>query len=231
MAHYFHFILVSAALAAVASCSPAPEQAPEQAAGQAAGQAIRGKVLSVAADMIVVSSQGKTVSVPLAPDWMLAEVAPTTLASIKTGSFVGTTNMDQADGGGVASEVHIFPPGSRLNEGQRVLEGTTRMTNGTVSASTRMTNGTVTSQTRMSNGQVSEVKANSGETILELSFAGGTRRVRVPADALITSFTPADKALLKPGFMISTRLVPGANGATASARFVTTGPNGTAPLR
>lgn len=194
-------------------------------------QVIKGRVAAVSSTDVTIDSQGTRLKVGLASDWLLFISAQTTIEAIKRGSFIGTTNVD-TPGGGQAVEVHVFPPGSKFGEGQRLMDSatSTRMTNGTVQSAMRMTNGTVQPATRMTNGTVSQSTTASGGLDLTVTFSGGTRNVRVPADAKFTTLEPADRSVLKPGILVSMQASPGPDGKL-SARVITTGPNGTAPAR
>ena len=202
-----------------------------ETSAQVTPRRILGKIVEVKADNVVLEAQGARIPIQLQPGWTFMISSKTSLAAIKPGSFIGTTNVD-IPGGGRATEVHIFPPGVKIGEGQRVMDAgtSTRMTNATVKSATRMTNATVQSTTRMTNAGVKQVSKAKGGTIIELAFPGGTRRVVVPADALITELRPAPKSLFKPGTILAVSALPDAQGKL-STRYVTTGPNGTAPAR
>jgi hypothetical protein len=83
---------------------------------------------------------------------------------------------------------------------------------------------------RMTNGTVGKVVSSANGRELDVSFPGGTRHVQVPADALITSVTPADRTLLKPGISVSIAAFQ-EPGKPPLGRFVSTGPNGAPPAR
>jgi hypothetical protein len=191
------------------------------ALAQPAPQRLRGKVVAVTPNTVTIeTSTHAKVPVTLSPDWALVISAKIAVTAIKPGSFVGTTNVD-VPGGGRAVEVHVFPPGSKIGEGQRVMDAGT---------STMMTNGTVQSATRMTNGGVRAIRTGRTGLEIDVTFPGGVRHVIVPPNALITSFTPTDRSKLKPGIMVSLTTAPDVNGKPI-ARFVTTGPNGGPPAR
>ena len=115
---------------------------------------LRGTVVSVSANQLVLKSDTGAVTVRLAQPFHLYVRAPSDLSHVKENSFIGVTTVKQPDGSEKATEIHVFPEELRgIGEGSRMMApnaGASRMTNGNVSAS-RMTNGTA-SQSRMSNG-------------------------------------------------------------------------------
>ena len=180
------------------------------AAAQGARQIVRGVVASVTAGQLVVTGRdGKPVTVNLAPSWTVTVMKPITADAIQTGSFIGTTEMPQADGSGVSVEVHVFPPGVKMGEGHYPwdLQPGAMMTNGTV--------GTVT--------------AVSGGRAIDVSYPSGTRHIVVPPNAPIVLITPGGpQSLIKAGVSVFLIAAPGADGALATNN-VSTGENGAAP--
>lgn len=143
----------------------------------------------------------------LAPNWLLVESAPGKLTDIKSGSMIGTTNLD-VEGGGRSTEVHIFAPGMDARAGQFEMDAKTG--------------------TKMTNGEVGTVTEASGGPELDISFPGGTRHVKVPPTASITTVKQLDRAQLKVGYVVSVSAVQLADDSLM-ARFISTGPNGSAP--
>ncbi|MFI4933910.1 MAG: hypothetical protein ACHP7N_04780 [Caulobacterales bacterium] len=180
------------------------------AAAQGARQIVRGVVASVTESQLVVTGKdGKPVTVMLAPNWTVAVMKPITADAIQTGSFIGTTEMPQADGTGVSVEVHVFPPGVKMGEGHYPwdLQPGAMMTNGTV--------GTVTAVT-------------SGRAI-DVSYPNGTRHIVVPPNAPIVLITlGGDHSLIKPGASVFLVAAAGADGMLAT-NSISTGENGAAP--
>lgn len=141
--------------------------------GQAEAQSsrVRGIVESVTADSLTIrDAQATATQMQLAPDWRVSVVAPISVDAIQPGSFIGTTNVVQPDGSGRSVEVHVFPPGVKPGEGDRVMDEAT---------GTKMTNGTV--------GQV--VRAAGGSE-LDIAYPGGQRHIVVPPDVPIMSMKP-----------------------------------------
>jgi hypothetical protein len=156
---------------------------------------LRGTVVSVSANQLVLKSDTGTVTVALAQPFHLYVRAPSDLTKVKENSFIGVTTVKQPDGSERATEIHVFPEELRgVGEGSRMMAPDTsaaakRMTNGNVSAS-RMTNGTA-SQSRMSNGNVSSTKGSS----LVVQYAGGSQNVTVPPNTPVTELKLASRQI------------------------------------
>ena len=156
---------------------------------------LRGTVVSISANQLVLKSDTGSISVALAQPFHLFVRAPSDLTKVKENSFIGVTTVKQADGSERATEIHVFPEELRgVGEGSRMMARDTsaaakRMTNGNVSAS-RMTNGTA-SQSRMSNGNVSSTKGSS----LVVQYLGGSQNVTVPPNTPVTELKLASRAV------------------------------------
>ena len=156
---------------------------------------VRGTVVSVSANQLILKSDTGTVAVRLVQPFHLYVRAPSDLSHVKESSFIGVTTVKQPDGSERATEIHVFPEELRgLGEGSRMMApaksaGASRMTNGNVSAS-RMTNGTA-SQSRMSNGNVSSTNGSS----LVVQYAGGSQNVTVPPNTPVTELKLASREL------------------------------------
>ena len=156
---------------------------------------LRGTVVSVSPNQLVLKSDTGTVTVALVQPFHLYVRAPSDLSKVKENSFIGVTTVKQPDGSERATEIHVFPEELRgVGEGSRMMARDTsaaakRMTNGNVSAS-RMTNGTA-SQSRMSNGNVSSTKGSS----LVVQYAGGSQNVIVPPNTPVTELKLASKQI------------------------------------
>jgi uncharacterized protein YdeI (BOF family) len=156
---------------------------------------LRGTVTSVSASQLALKSDTGGITVALAQPFHLYVRAPSDLAHVKDGSFIGVTTVKQPDGSERATEIHIFPEELRgVGEGSRMMapqssSAASRMTNGNVSAS-RMTNGSA-SQSRMSNGSVSSANGSS----LVVQYAGGSQNVTIPPNTPVTELKLASKSL------------------------------------
>lgn len=180
------------------------------AAAQGGRRIVRGVVAAVTpASLTVTGKDGKAVTVALATNWMVAVLKPISADAIVPGSFIGTTEMPQADGAGVSVEVHVFPPGVKMGEGHYPWDS---------QPGAMMTNGTV-----------GTVAAVGGGRALDVTYPSGTRHVVVPAGAPIVQITPGGaQSLIRPGVSVFLVAVPGPDGALATNN-VLTGEGGAAP--
>src|SRR4051812_16752692 len=171
-----NFKFATLALAtALAALSTAP------AALAAEGVRVRGTVVSVDADKLVVKSrEGNDVAVKLNPGWKVGGIAKARLADIKPGDFVGIASLPTAGGGGGALEVLIFPPAMRgTGEGSYGwgLKPNSPMTNGAVSEAVQSVDGTT----------------------VNVVYHGQSKKITVTPTTPIVTFAPAVNADLKPG--------------------------------
>jgi hypothetical protein len=156
---------------------------------------LRGTVVSVSANTLVLKSDTGVATVVLVQPFRLYTRVPADLSKVTENSFIGVTTVKQPDGSERATEIHVFPEELRgVGEGSRMMTTATsasasRMTNGNVSAS-RMTNGTA-SRSRMSNGNVSSTNGSS----LVVQYAGGSQNVAVPPNTPVTEFKIASRDL------------------------------------
>jgi hypothetical protein len=142
---------------------------------------IRGTIERVEGPVYVVKSRdGAELKLTVTDNPLFVAIAPSTMADIKPGMFVGTTALPQADGSLRAVEVHIFPEAMRgTGEGHRPwdLEPQATMTNANVEAA------------------VTGVK---GQT-LTMKYKGGEKTLVVTPETVVVTYAPGDKAELKPG--------------------------------
>ena len=130
---------------------------------------------------------GEVITLVLPANMAVSEVFPITLADIKTGSYIGTAAMPQADGSQVALEVLVFPEAARgTGEGHFPwdLQPQSTMTNATVAD-------LAAAPSSVPGGQKLTLKYKDGEKILI-----------VPAGTPVVSFKPGkddEKVLLVPG--------------------------------
>ena len=180
------------------------------AAAQGGRQIVRGVVAAVTpASLTVTTKDGKAVTVALAPGWIVAVTKPISADAIVPGSFIGTTELPQADGTGVSVEVHVFPPGLKVGEGHYPWDTQPGAT--------------------MTNGTVGTVAAVGGGRALDVSYPSGTRHVVVPAGVPIVQITPGGaQSLIHPGVSVFLIAVPGPDGAPVTNN-VLTGEGGAAP--
>jgi outer membrane lipoprotein SlyB len=164
-------VLIAAALLATVGVTSAPAQQTMR---------VRGTIEKVDGNKIVVKSdKGAEITLTLTANAKIVGVAKARLADIKSGDFVGSAAMPQADGSQKALEVHIFAESMRgTGEGHRPY---------TTPGST-MTNGTV--------GDM--VTATSGNT-LTVKYKDGEKKIVVGPDVPVVRYVVADRSELKPG--------------------------------
>jgi hypothetical protein len=174
-----------------------------------ARQIVRGEVKAVAADHLdLVTREGKPLTVALAPNWNVAVMKPITADAIQPGSFIGTTEMPQADGSGLSLEVHVFPPGLKVGEGHYPWD---------LQPGSMMTNGTV--------GKVEKVSAGQA---LDVSYPNGSRHVVVPPNVPIVQIAGGTPDMVKPGTKVF--LIGDADAAgKITANTISVGEAGAAP--
>jgi len=145
---------------------------------------IRGTIEKVDGNTVVVKAvNGADVTLTLTANAAIVGVNKASLADIKTGSFVGSAAMPQADGSQKALEVHIFAESQRgTGEGHRPY---------TIPNST-MTNGTV--------GDM--VTATDGGT-LTVKYKDGEKKIVVGPNVPIVRYQIGDRSELKPGVHIT----------------------------
>jgi hypothetical protein len=214
---------------AVAACQKKPEQAAAPSAPSAAPaadanvqpQLTPGSVQSASATQLtIVGPNGGATSFELSPGTVIMVAHKGTVADIKPGSFLGTTNVPSADGTGQSTEVHIFPAGVKMGEGDRPM-GPPPASGGQAS---RMTNGTVSSaapaagaaNTRMTNGSVSTASTSDAGVQMDVAYEGGHRQITVPANTPVMVMSSGTTDMLKPGTNVLVGFVPGPNGAKAA---------------
>jgi hypothetical protein len=206
-------------LAAVAACGQKQSQlvaassaTPSPASAQP--QLTPGVVVMASATELAINSSDTPATFQLSPATTIMVAHTGTVADIKPGSFIGTTNVPSADGTGQSTEVHIFPPGVKMGEGDRPMGATpaapaSRMTNGTVSAAAPAE----ASATRMTNGSVGAVANAPAGLAMDVAYAGGQRHIVVPADTPVMVMSSGTTELLKPGVKVLVGAVPGPNGS------------------
>jgi hypothetical protein len=186
----------SLALPALAQTPPPPER-------------VRGQVTSITADTLTLKARdGKTETISLSPSWGVTLVTPVSVDAIQPGSFIGTTEVEKADGTGRSLEVHVFPPGVKMGEGHYDWD---------LKPNSKMTNGTVGKVTAGHKGQE-----------LDISYPTGARHVVVPKKVPVVQMGPGDRTMIKAGAKVFIIAGKKADGGLIT-NMVVTGVNGAAP--
>jgi len=200
------FALLFAAVLAVA----APAAAAPPASQPTGPLPLRGVVSQIDAGHLTVKPKGgKPVTVDLTPDWTVQVTKPIDVSEIKEGSFIGTSEIPQADGSGKSLEVHVFPPGVKIGEGHYAWN---------LRKGSMMTNGTV--------GKVT-VGAKSRE--LQVSYPTGQRKIVVPPKVPVVQITGGTRPLVKAGVPVFLLAFPKPGGGGLITGAVAVGEKGAAP--
>ncbi len=142
---------------------------------------IRGQIEKVDGDVFDIKARGgEVVKVKLVDPQRVMGLVRATLADVKVGSYIGVTAMPQADGSQKAIAIHIF-----LETMRGTAEG--HMPWDREPGST-MTNAAVASTVAGVDGQVIMVKYKDGE-----------KKVIVPPNTPIVTYSPGNKDELKAG--------------------------------
>src|SRR3954465_14101585 len=141
---------------------------------------IRGSIEGVDGPTLTVKSRdGQTYKVRLTENAAVRGIIPAALSDIKPNSYIGVTGMPQADGSQKAIAIHIFLEAQRgVGEGHRPWD---------LRPGSTMTNAAVETTAGSVEGQVLTVKYKAGDKTDE-------KKVVVPPDAAIVSYTAADKS-------------------------------------
>ena len=145
---------------------------------------VRGTVERAEGDHYIIKARGGgEMKVKLADNAMVVAIVKASLADVKQGSYIGVSGMPQPDGSQKCLEIHIFPEAMRgTGDGHRPWD---------LQPSSTMTNGAVEQTSASADGQV-----------LTLKYKDGEKKIIVPADCPIVSYSTADKSELKPGAAI-----------------------------
>ena len=202
---------LSLSVFAIAFTSLALAQAP--AAPASPTVRLRGTIEKVEPASITIKERsGEVITLVRAADMDVTELFPIALADIKTGSYIGTAAMPQADGTQLALEVLVFPEAMRGGgEGHRPWD--------------------LQPQSTMTNATVADLAAAPasvpGGQMLVLKYKDGEKTVIVPPNVPVVTFkrgkadenvlvVPGAKVLVteqeKDGKPTALRLVVGRNG-------------------
>ena len=179
-------------------------------AGAADGVRVRGTVVSVTGDTLLVKSrEGADVPIALSLGWKAGGIAKAKLADIKPGDFVGIASLPGAKGGDGALEVLIFPPAMRgTGEGSYGWD--------------------LKPNSSMTNGSVSEAVQSVDGTTVNVVYHGQSKKITIAPDTPIVTFAPAVNADVKPGATVFVPADRAADGKLSTTRVVV-GKDGVVP--
>ena len=147
---------------------------------------IRGTVEKIdGTNLTIKANNGQVMNVKLADNYVVVGIAKASLADVASGKFIGTTTVGERDGALVALEVHIFPEAMRgTGEGHYDWD--------------------LRPDSKMTNANVANVTSMGKDRVLTVQYKGGEKKVLVPEQAVIVSFTPTERSELKPGAKVFT---------------------------
>ena len=171
---------------------------------------IRGTVERLDGQNLTVKARnGETMTVKLADNFAVLGIAQASLADVVSGKFIGTTTVGERDGALIALEVHIFPENMRgTGEGHYDWD--------------------LRPDSKMTNANVADVVSMGKDRILTVQYKGSEKKILVPKNAVIVSFTPADRSELKPGAQVFLNSQRQPDGSLTAPR-VNVGLNGQVP--
>ena len=165
-----HMLFAAALIAAVGVMSVRAQQT----------MRVRGTIEKVDGDKLVVKSdKGAEVTLTLTANAKIVGVAKASLADIKSGDYVGSAAMPQADGSQKALEVHIFAESMRgTGEGHRPY---------------------TTPGSTMTNGTVGDMVTATSNNTLTVKYKDGEKKIVVGPDVPVVRYVVTNRSELKPG--------------------------------
>jgi hypothetical protein len=158
---------------------------------------VLGSVDAVTATSITVTAEGGGApeTFKLAPNYLVLQNKPATLADIKPDDFVASAAVHGTDGKLHSTELRIFPAAMRgLGEGQRPMNDARAQV--------------------MTNAVVTGTALADGSNHLKVKFAGGESELTVDPGIPVTRIDTVDPGLVRPGAHVRVQGVRNADGAT-----------------
>jgi hypothetical protein len=172
---------------------------------------VRGTIERVEGPVYVVKARdGAELKITLMDNGIVVAILKASLADIKPGLFVGSTGMPQPDGSQKAIEVHIFPEAMRgTGEGHYPWD--------------------LQADSTMTNANVEESVAGVDGQTLTLKYKTGEKKIIVTPQTAIVTYSPGDKADLKPGTKIFVAAAKKQPDGTLQAARINYGKDGLTP--
>jgi hypothetical protein len=172
---------------------------------------IRGTIERVEGPVYVVKNRdGAELKLTVTDNPLFVAIAPSTIADIKPGMFVGSAGTMQADGTQKAIEVHIFPESMRgTGEGHYDWD--------------------LKPQTKMTNGNVEQTVAGVDGPLLSVKYKDGEKKLVVTPETVVVTYVPGNKDDLKPGTRIFVAAAKKQPDGTVQTPRITYGRNGAGP--
>ena len=145
---------------------------------------IRGTIERIEGPVYVVKNRdGAELKLTVTDNPLFVAIAPSTMADIKPGMFVGSAGTMQPDGTQKAIEVHIFPESMRgTGEGHYDWD--------------------LKPQTKMTNANVEQTVAGVDGQMLSVKYKDGEKKLLVTPETVVVTYVPGSKDDLKPGTKI-----------------------------
>jgi hypothetical protein len=193
-----------AAVSFVLVCSAWPASAQETVR-------IRGTIERIEGPVYVVKNRdGAEVKLTVTDNPLFVAIAPSTMADIKPGMFVGSAGMMQSDDTQKAIEVHIFPESMRgTGEGHYDWD--------------------LKPNTKMTNANVEQTVAGVDGQMLSVKYKDGEKKLLVTPETVVVSYVPGSKDDLKPGTRIFVAAAKKQPDGTLQTPRITYGRNGAGP--
>jgi hypothetical protein len=172
---------------------------------------IRGTIERVEGPVYVVKNRdGAELKLTVTDNPLFVAIAPSTMADIKQGMFVGSAGMMQPDGTQKAIEVHIFPESMRgTGEGHYDWD--------------------LKPQTKMTNGNVDQTVAGVDGPVLSVKYKDGEKKLLVTPETVVVTYVPGNKDDLKPGTKIFVGAAKKQSDGSLQTPRITYGRNGAGP--
>jgi hypothetical protein len=172
---------------------------------------IRGTIERVEGPVYVVKNRdGAELKLTVTDNPLFVAIAPSTMADIKPGMFVGSAGTMQPDGTQKAIEVHIFPESMRgTGEGHYDWD--------------------LKPQTKMTNGNVEQTVAGVDGPLLSVKYKDGEKKLMVTPETVVVTYVPGNKDDLKPGTRIFVAAAKKQPDGTLQTPRITYGRDGAGP--
>ena len=196
---------ILAALSLVLICIASPALAADDTVR------IRGTIERVEGPVYVVKNRdGAELKLTVTDNPLFVAIAPSTMADIKPGMFVGSAGTMQPDGTQKAIEVHIFPESMRgTGEGHYDWD--------------------LKPQSKMTNANVEQTVAGVDGQLLSVKYKDGEKKLLVTPETVVVTYVPGNRDDLKPGTKIFVAAAKKQPDGTLQTPRITYGRNGAGP--
>jgi hypothetical protein len=172
---------------------------------------IRGTIERIEGPVYVVKNRdGAELKLTVTDNPLFVAIAPSTMADIKPGMFVGSAGMMQPDGTQKAIEVHIFPESMRgTGEGHYDWD--------------------LKPQSKMTNANVEQTVAGVDGQMLSVKYKDGEKKLLVTPETVVVTYVTGNRDELKPGTKIFVAAAKKQPDGTMQTPRITYGRNGAGP--